>query len=82
MEAYSSNSTPKLIHRSDEPYSNGVRCGGGGCPAVYKTEGGAFLIVGRRLSDAEKAVLSIDPIEDALEVPAELLHGLATKLRG
>lgn len=57
------------IHRSEAPYSNGVRCAGGGCPAVYETDQGTYLVVGRRLAAAEKATLSMDSIEDALEVP-------------
>lgn len=70
----------KEIHKSDAPYSNGVRCAGGGCPAVYETDQGTYFVVGRRLRAAEKAALSMDAIEDALEIPGELLEGLMTKM--
>ena len=71
----------KEIHRSHAPYSGGHQCGGGGCPAVYETDQGTYLIVGRRLSAEEKATLSMDAIEDALEVPGELLASLVRKLQ-
>ena len=71
----------KEIHRSNAPYSHGRRCVGGGCPAVYETDQGTYLVVGRRLSAEEKAKVSIDAIEDALEVPAELLASLVKKLQ-
>jgi hypothetical protein len=69
------------IHKSHAPYSGGIRCGGGGCPAVYETDQGTYLVVGRRLSTEEKAKLSMDAIEDALEIPAELVESLAKKLK-
>jgi hypothetical protein len=69
------------VHRSYAPYSGGIRCSGGGCPAVYKTDQGTYLVVGRRLSAEEKANLSMDAIEDALEVPGELLASLVRKLQ-
>jgi hypothetical protein len=70
----------KQIYRSSAPYSGGLRCGGGACPAVFQREDGAILIVGRRLSAAEKSALPMDVIEDALEVPADVLHGAIAKL--
>jgi hypothetical protein len=63
----------KLVYKSDAAYGNGMRCGGGGCPSVYATDVGTYLIVGRRLAAEEKANLAMDSIEDALEVPADLL---------
>jgi len=69
------------IHKSHAPYSGGHQCGGGGCPAVYETDQGTYLVVGRRLSAEEKATLSMDAIEDALEVPGELLASLVRKLQ-
>jgi hypothetical protein len=69
------------IHKSHAPYSGGLQCGGGGCPAVYETDQGTYLVVGRRLSAEEKASLSMDAIEDALEVPGELLASLVQKLQ-
>jgi len=71
---------PKLVHKSDAPYGNDVRCGGGGCPAVYETSAGTYLVVGRKLTADEKATLSIDAIEDALEVPADLIRSMVQKL--
>jgi len=71
----------RKVYKSDAPYSGGLLCGGGGCPAVYETDQGTYFVVGRRLSATEKAKLSIDSIEDALEVPADLLVALADKLR-
>ena len=79
-----SGSTLKVvreIHKSHAPYSGGIQCGGGGCPAVYETDQGTYLVVGRRLSAEEKAKLSMDAIEDALEVPGELVQSLAKKLK-
>jgi hypothetical protein len=48
---------------------------------VYETDQGTYLVVGRRLSAEEKATLSMDAIEDALEVPGELLASLVRKLQ-
>jgi len=70
----------RQVYRSSAPYSGGLRCGGGGCPAVFETKEGTFLIVGRRLTPEEKAALPMDAIEDALEVPADLLQGVLNKL--
>jgi len=72
----------RRVHVSDSPYGNGMRCGGGGCPAVFETEQGTFLIVGRRLSPGEKAELPMDRIEDALEIPRDLLLEAAARLLG
>lgn len=66
---------------SNAAYGNGQRCVGGGCPAVFATDKNTFFVVGRRLSTEEKKGLSMDGIEDALEVPRELLLELAAKLR-
>ncbi len=71
----------RKLHQSDAPYSNGVRCATGGCPAVYETDQGTYLVVGRRLNAVEKTGLSMDSIEDALEIPIELLEGLMKKLK-
>ena len=80
MAAVTTPIVSRLIQKSDAPYGNGLRCAGGGCPAVYETSVGTYFVVGRRLTDAEKASLSIDAIEDALEVPAELIRGIVQKL--
>jgi len=63
-----SQSAYKLIHVSRSAYSNGLLCSGGGCPAIY--------------SGIEKVGLAIDPAEDALEVPGDLLRDAAPKLNG
>src|SRR5262245_4492301 len=67
--------------KSSAPYSNGQRCNGGGCPGVFVSATGMYLVVGRRLSAAEKSGLAMDAVEDALEVPAELLHQLVERLK-
>jgi hypothetical protein len=72
----------RRVHVSDSPYGNGMRCGGGGCPAVFETDKGTFLVVGRRLSSGEKAELPMDRIEDALEIPRDLLLEAAARLSG
>lgn len=66
---------------SHAAYGNGQRCVGGGCPAVFTTDQNTFFVVGRRLTAAEKAGLPMDGIEDALEVPRELLLELVAKLK-
>lgn len=63
----------RRVHVSHAPYGNGMSCGGGGCPAIFETDKGTFFVVGRRLSGEEKTGLPMDRIEDALEVPRELL---------
>lgn len=80
METRDGAKVIRRVHVSDAAYSNGMRCGGGSCPAVFETDKGTFFVVGRRLSADERAQLPIDPIEDALEVPAELLEGCLRKL--
>lgn len=69
-----------LVHVSKAPYSGGIACGGGGCPAVYATPHGTFVVIGRKLSAAEKTGLPMDGIEDALEIPGELLAAVVPKL--
>jgi len=66
---------------SHAAYSQGRSCGGGGCPAVYRTDEGVYFIIGRRLSRAEKAALPMDPIEEAVEVPTELVEMLTRKVQ-
>ena len=70
----------RLIHVSHAPYGPGQQCDGGGCPAVYETSRGTYVIIGRRMSASEKEGLPMDGIEDALEVPRELLRESAAKL--
>jgi hypothetical protein len=52
----------KEVFRTNAPYSGGRTCGGGGCPAIYETDDGVFLIVGRKLTAEEKMGLSMDAI--------------------
>ena len=70
----------KLIHVSHAPYSRKLQCDGGGCPAVYETSRGTYVIIGRRMSASEKEGLPMAGIEDALEVPRELLRESTAKL--
>jgi hypothetical protein len=74
------NAVERLVV-SNAAYGNGQRCVGGGCPAVFRTDQDTFFVVGRRLSAAEKTGLPMDGIEDALEVPRELLLELAAQLK-
>lgn len=69
-----------LVHVSHAPYGPGLRCDGGSCPALYETNRGTYVIIGKRMSMAEKEGLPMDGIEDALEVPRELLRESAEKL--
>ena len=69
------------IVTSHAAYSQGRSCGGGGCPAVYRTDEGVYFIIGRRLSTAEKAALPMGPIEEAVEVPTELIELLTRKVQ-
>ena len=71
----------RRVHVSDAPYSNGVHCGGGGCPAVFETDQGTFphrrpAPVGRREGGAAHG-----PDRDALEVPRDLLTATAARLQ-
>jgi hypothetical protein len=44
------------------------------CPAVHQTDRGTFMIVGRRVSDAEALLqMAIGADEIAIEVPMDLL---------
>ena len=69
-----------LVHVSHAPYAPGLTCDGGSCPAVYETNRGTYVIIGRRMTASEKDGLPIAGIEDALEVPRELLRESASKL--
>lgn len=80
MNASESPLQVKLVHVSHAPYAPGLSCDGGGCPAVYETNRGTYVIIGRRMAASEKDGLPMDGIEDALEVPRELLHESAKKL--
>ncbi len=50
--------------------------GGGGCPALYRTEGG-YVVQGVRLDDRARAQLrQLADNEDAVYVPANVLDRL------
>lgn len=50
--------------------------GGGGCPALYETEGG-YVVQGIKLTDAERAQLrQLADDEDGVFVPANVLDKL------
>jgi hypothetical protein len=50
---------------------------GGGCPALYETEGG-YVVQGLRLDEATRATLrDLADGEDAVFVPANVLDRLA-----
>ena len=50
--------------------------GGGGCPALYATEGG-YVVQGVRIDDATRAQLrQLADSEDAVFVPANVLDRL------
>ena len=70
----------RLIHVSHAPYGTRQRCDGGGCPAVYETSRGTYVIIGRRMSASDYEGLRMDGIEDGLVVPRELLRESAGKL--
>lgn len=53
-----------------------VFSGGGGCPALYKTEGG-YVVQGVKLDEATRAQLrQLADGEDAVFVPANVLDRL------
>ncbi|NUR69437.1 MAG: lipid A biosynthesis lauroyl acyltransferase [Hamadaea sp.] len=53
-----------------------VWSGGGGCPALYRTDGG-YVVQGVKLDDATRAALrDLADDEDAVYVPADVLDRL------
>lgn len=53
-----------------------ITSGGGGCPALYKTDGG-YVVQGIKLTDAERAQLrQLADDEDGVFVPADVLERL------
>lgn len=55
-----------------------VWSGGGGCPALYRTDGG-FVVQGVKLDDETRAQLrDLAADEDAVYVPADVLERLRT----
>ncbi len=55
----------------------GLACIAGGCPAIFKTDRGTYLIIGTNL-DSARGLLSdrIGPNEVVIEVPAELVRSI------
>lgn len=55
--------------------------GGGGCPALYKTDSG-YVVQGVKLTDDERAQLrQLADNEDGVYVPANVLDRLRDRLR-
>jgi len=54
-----------------------LSCAIGACPAVFETEEGTYLIVGRLLPKGAVSPDRIGPDEVAIEIPAELLSNIA-----
>ncbi len=55
-----------------------------GCPAVYATESGTLILVGRRLSADDPRIASLAtraPDEEIIEIPADLLAMLDASSR-
>jgi len=55
-------------------------CGVGACPAVFRTDQGTFLLVGRALTSSEIARLipgRVSVNERAVEIPEELARTLS-----
>ncbi len=55
-----------------------MRCMFQMCPAIYDTDQGTYIIVGRKLKERLKEIprLKVGPEEEAIEVPKDLLKGL------
>ena len=55
-------------------------CAGGCCPSVFETNRGTCLIIGSRVDSADRLLPGrVGPNEVAIEVPAELIRGIAVK---
>ena len=64
-----------------EQFSPGLGgCSGGTCPTVYRTDRGTFIVQGSALDAVASQRVSPPDGEQAVEVPAELLIGIAEKL--
>jgi len=53
-------------------------CGIGGCPALFETGHGTYVLIGKRLSggDAQQLAARTGSDEIAIEIPGELLSNL------
>ena len=57
-----------------------IRCTIGACPAIYETQKGSFIIVGKRLSNKHIELEGrVGQDEDAVEIPMSLLSELFQK---
>ena len=57
--------------------------GGIGCPAVYATEEGSYILVGKRLRNDDprfSLVANKAPDEEIIEIPADLLDRLRAEV--
>lgn len=54
------------------------RCGIGACPAVFETDRGTIVLVGKVLSDTDRAQLAerIGEGEVAIEIPRDLIQNV------
>lgn len=56
----------------------GTESGGGGCPELYATDRGTYVVQGSRITDPEALATlrarGLPDHETAVEVPAVLLH--------
>ena len=55
-------------------------CIAGGCPAVFETDRGTYLIIGDRVESSEDVLPGrVGPEETVIEVPVGLIRGMVTK---
>lgn len=52
-----------------------VQCGIGACPAIFRTDQGTYVLVGKKVTNPELAT-RVGKDEAAIEVPKFLLEGL------
>ncbi|HOZ46600.1 MAG TPA: hypothetical protein PLO37_06595 [Candidatus Hydrogenedentes bacterium] len=50
-----------------------LKCIVGACPAVYETDRGTFILIGRQLDVAQLLPGKVGSEETAIEIPQELL---------
>ena len=58
-----------------------LRCGAGPCPAVYASDRGTLVIVGKKVSKEYLNKLlpgKVAPDEEGIELPKEFFPGLST----
>ena len=55
-----------------------VSCGGGTCPAIYRTTRGTFVIQGRAVP-VEQTDVTLAPDELLVEIPEDLIAGISAQ---